>query len=93
MPIDIETFETAEEEFFWETDECVAEAVFEFLAYNPNQAYTRKEIQSALELRTFELLSALSRLEHDGRIRHRGPYWAVQQGYERPEGNPPGRPA
>ena len=93
MPIDIETFETADEEFFWESDDSVAQEVFEFLAYNPNQAYTRQEIQSVLELRTFELLSALSSLELEGRIRHRGPYWAVAEGYERPEDHPPNQPA
>ena len=84
MPIDIKEFELAEGDFFRGGSELQADKVLEFLAYNPEKAYSRREIQSALEMNIINLLATLCRLEHKGLVRHKGHYWAITEDIESP---------
>ena len=82
MPIDIDEFEAASEADLQGRDTSLREAVIEFLAYNPNMAYSREELQSSLEVDAINLLHQLSVLERDGIVRHKGRYWAIAEDYE-----------
>lgn len=82
MPIDIEEFEAAEDDFFRGGSELQLESVLKFLAYNPNKAYARQEIQSSLDMSWIELVASLSRLEKRGLVRHKGQYWTIADDYE-----------
>ena len=82
MPIDIEEFEDADDDFFRGSSELQFESVLNFLAYNPGKAYSRQEIQSSLGLTWIELVATLSRLEQRGLVRHKGQYWTVAEGYD-----------
>lgn len=82
MPIDIEEFEEADEDFFRGSSELQLESVLNFLAYNPEKAYSRQEIQSSLGLSWIELVASLSRLETQGLVRHKGQYWTVAEDYD-----------
>lgn len=77
MPIDIKDFENSDEDFFRGEYALESQKVAEFLAYNPEKAYSRQEIQSTIELSTIGLLATLSRLEHEGLVRNKGQYWAI----------------
>ena len=82
MPIDIEEFEAAADEDLQEGAPPLRQAVLDFLAYNPEMAYTRAELQSSLEVDAIHLLHQLSRLEREGLVRHKGRYWAIADGYD-----------
>ena len=84
MPIDLEEFETAEDDFFRGESTVEVNKVLEFLAFNPQKAYSRQEIQNALGMRTIELIFTLSRLEKEGLVRHKGEYWTVSDAVELP---------
>ena len=77
MPIDIEAFETAPAEELRDETRPVRDSILEFLAYNPDQAYSRRELQASLDLDAISLLHALSVLEGEGLLRHKGHYWAL----------------
>ena len=81
VPIDIEEFEAADEEDLQSGDPPLREGVVEFLAYNPGMAYSRAELQSALEVDAIHLLHQLSLLEREGVVRHKGRYWAIAEDY------------
>ena len=85
MPIDMEEFETADDDFFRGGSEVEVNKVLEFLAFNPQKAYSRQEIQNALGMRTIELIFTLSRLEKEGLVRHKGEYWTVAESADVPE--------
>jgi len=82
VPIDIDEFEDAAEADLQDRDSSLHEAVIEFLAYNPNMAYSRREIQSSLEVDAINLLYQLSVLEREGIVRHKGRYWAIAEDYD-----------
>ena len=86
MPIDIEEFEAATEDELRGGEELLRDAVVEFLAYNPGMAYSREELQGALEVDAIHLLHQLTILERDGFVRHKGRYWAIAEGYEEDRG-------
>lgn len=77
MPIDITHFEKQTEDDLRASGRTNAERVLSFLAANPNQAYTPKEIHEASEVVRGSVGVVLSRLEDRGLVRHRGEYWAV----------------
>jgi predicted HTH transcriptional regulator len=56
--------------------------ILQFLASNPEQAYTPKEIHEATEVTRNSVGVVLSRLENRGLVRHRGEYWAIAEGEE-----------
>ena len=82
VPIDIEEFEAATEEELQGGETLLRDAVVEFLAYNPDMAYSREELQGSLEVDAIHLLHQLTILERDGLVRHKGRYWAIAEGYE-----------
>ena len=82
MPIDIEEFEAATAEELQGSATPLRSAVLEFLSYNPEMAYSREELQSSLEVDAIHLLHQLSLLEREGLVRHKGRYWAIDDGYE-----------
>jgi len=82
VPIDMEEFEAASEEDLQGNAVPLRDAVIEYLAYNPNMAYSRDELQSSLEVDAINLLHQLSLLEREGIVRHKGRYWAIAEDYE-----------
>jgi len=80
MPIDIDQFEQADKERLQGRSEPTnAEIILQFLASNPEQAYTPKEIHEATEVTRNSVGVVLSRLEDRGLVRHRGEYWAIAE--------------
>jgi len=79
MPISIDEFETASEEGLGIADGTNADRVLEFLADQPENAFTRKEIQEASEINPGSIGVVLTRLEAKGLVRHKGKYWAIAE--------------
>ena len=82
MPIPIEEFEAATPEQLQADARPLPREVLEFLSYNPDMAYSRDEIQSAIEVDAIHLLHELTTLERQGKVRHKGRYWAIAPGYD-----------
>ncbi|WP_114576021.1 helix-turn-helix domain-containing protein [Saliphagus sp. LR7] len=82
MPIDIETFESSPENRLRNGGETNAERVMEFLAANPDRAFTQSEIRDATGVKAGSISVVLSRLEERGLVRHRGNYWALGEDEE-----------
>lgn len=76
MPIDIDTFETTNEEELVRRG-TNAEQVLSFLAANPEQAFTPAEVAQETEVLHNSIGAVLSRLEDRDFVRHRGHYWAI----------------
>lgn len=76
MPIDIDTFETTNEEELVRRG-TNAEQVLSFLAANPEQAFTPAEVAKETEVLRNSIGAVLSRLEDRDLVRHRGHYWAI----------------
>jgi Mn-dependent DtxR family transcriptional regulator len=79
MPISIDTFESDD----LPDGPSVPERVVSFLAANPEQAFTRTEIGTAIDADPDTVSTALSRLHGRDLVRHRGEYWAVTDDEER----------
>lgn len=79
MPIDIDRFEEGPETELRAGSRTNAEEILDFLASNPEQAYTPKEIYEATSVTRGSVGVVLSRLEEDGLVRHRGEYWAIAE--------------
>lgn len=77
VPIDIEQFETGEEEKLRPRGRTNAERILSFLASNSDRAYTPKEIHEATGVERGSVGVVLSRLEERELVRHRGEYWAI----------------
>ncbi|MFC6716212.1 MarR family transcriptional regulator [Natrialbaceae archaeon GCM10025810] len=77
MPIDIERFESGDEETLRSGGRTNAEEILSFLAANSDKAYTPKEIHEATDVARGSVGVVLSRLEERGYVRHRGEYWAI----------------
>jgi len=77
MPIDIEQFDERPEEELRAGGPTNAEVILDFLAANPDQAYTQKEIHEATGIKRGSVGVVLSRLEDQDLVRHRGEYWAI----------------
>jgi len=77
MPIDIDRFEDAPEEDLRAGGPTNAEVILDFLAANPGQAFTPKEIHERTDVARGSVGVVLARLHEDGLVRHRGEYWAV----------------
>jgi DNA-binding IclR family transcriptional regulator len=76
MPVDIDTFESVEEEALTR-HETNAEQVLSFLAANAEQAFTPAEIVERTDIARNSVGAVLSRLEARDLVRHRGHYWAI----------------
>lgn len=77
MPIDIDRFEHGGTEDLRSSGRTNAEQILSFLAANPEQAYTPKEIHEATDVARGSVGVVLSRLETRDLVRHRGEYWAI----------------
>ena len=77
MPIDIETFELSPPEQLDHRGETNADRVMQFLAANPDKAFTQSEIRDATDVKAGSISVVLSRLEERGLVRHKGNYWAL----------------
>lgn len=77
MPIDIEQFESRDEEALRAGGPTNAEVVLAFLAANDDQAFTPKEVHEATGLPRGSVGVVLSRLADRDLVRHRGEYWAI----------------
>ena len=77
MPIAIDEFEAQPEELLALDESTQAYKVFEFLAENPDRAFTPKEISEETGVKKGSIGAVLSRLEDRGLLRHKGKYWAV----------------
>nr|WP_242611588.1 MarR family transcriptional regulator [Natrinema hispanicum] len=77
IPIDIETFESSPEDRLQHNGETNADRVMQFLAANPDQAFTQSEIRDATGVKAGSISVVLSRLEDRGLVRHKGNYWAL----------------
>ncbi|MFB6362084.1 MAG: hypothetical protein ABEH59_12290 [Halobacteriales archaeon] len=73
MPISIDRFESDD----LGPVPSLAERVLGFLASNPEQAFRRTEIATALDADPDAVSTALTRLADRSLARHRGEYWAV----------------
>ncbi|ELZ20853.1 hypothetical protein C475_19678 [Halosimplex carlsbadense 2-9-1] len=82
MPIDIETFESSSEDRLQHSEETNADRVMQFLAANPNQAFTQSEVRDATDVKAGSISVVLSRLEDRGLVRHKGTYWAIGEADE-----------
>lgn len=83
MPIDIEEFESADPGELRGEEDTLRQQVLEYLAYNPESAYSREELQGALDVDAIQILHALTTLEREGLVRHKGRYWAIERGHGR----------
>ena len=77
MPIDIETFESTDEDQLQHSGETNADRVMRFLAAHPDHAFTQSEIRDATDVKAGSISVVLSRLEDRGLVRHKGNYWAL----------------
>ena len=85
MPIDIEEFEAASPADLQDVEGTLRQRVVEYLAYNPGSAYSREEIQGALDVDAIHLLHELTTLEREGVVRHKGRYWAIDEDHANEE--------
>lgn len=79
VPIDIDEFESASEDELVGDGSSITDAIVDFLSYNPEQAYSRQEIQSAIDVDAIALVHELTMLEQEGIVRHKGRYWAIDE--------------
>lgn len=79
MPISIDEFENESADDLLAREQSLDAQVLEFLAYNPDQAYARREINGSVDASIFELASTLARLEEEGLVRHKGTYWLITE--------------
>ena len=77
MPIDIETFESSPADRLHHNKNTNADRVMQFLASNPDQAFTQSEIRDATNVNAGSISVVVSRLEDRGLVRHKGTYWAL----------------
>ncbi|PSG99510.1 MAG: MarR family transcriptional regulator [Nanohaloarchaea archaeon SW_7_43_1] len=77
MPIAIDEFESQPEEILGLDKETQAYKVLEYLAENPDKAFTPKEISEETGIKKGSTGTVLSRLEDRNLVRHKGKYWAV----------------
>jgi DNA-binding IclR family transcriptional regulator len=80
MPIDIDRFEESPEERLRGGGQTNAEQILGFLSSNDSQAFTPKEIHEETGVARGSVGVVLSRLNERGLVRHRGDYWAIEEG-------------
>ena len=79
MAITIDEFESQPEELLGLDEGTQAYKVLEFLAENPEKAFTPKEIAGETGIKKGSIGAVLSRLEDRSLVRHKGKYWAVAE--------------
>jgi hypothetical protein len=79
MPISISEFRSGE----LPSGPTIPEQVVTYLSANSEQAFTRAEIATALNVDDNAVSTALSRLESRDLVSHKGEYWAITRDKER----------
>jgi predicted transcriptional regulator len=79
MPISIDTFRSGE----LPSGPTIPEQVVTHLSANSEQAFTRAEIATTLNVDPNAVSTALSRLESRDLVSHKGEYWAITEDRER----------
>jgi predicted transcriptional regulator len=79
MPISINEFRSGE----LPSGPTIPEQVVTYLSANSDQAFTRAEIATALNVDANAVSTALSRLESRDLVSHKGKYWAITEDEER----------
>lgn len=77
MPIAIDDFESQPEEILGLGEGTQTYKALEFLAENPDKAFTPKEIAEETGIKSGSIGTVLSRLEDRNLVRHKGKYWAI----------------
>ena len=77
MPIEIDEFEAQPGELLNLDPDTQAYKILEFLAENSDKAFKPKEIREETGIKKGSIGTALSRLEDQGLVRHKGSYWAI----------------
>ena len=78
MPIDIDRFEDATQEALRIDRSSNEDRVLDFLYYNRSEAYTLREIQSAVDRPLIDIAARLADLKDRGLVRHKGSFWTVE---------------
>lgn len=86
VPIDIDEFEAADAADLRDGAVPLREDVVEYLSFHPDLAYSRAELQTALDVDAIHLLHVLTLLEQEGVVRHKGGYWAIDGATADPDG-------
>ena len=77
MPIGKDEFERTAEEDLRRDPNSQTMQILRFLAEHPDEAYTQSEIHESTGINQSSVGVALSRLETDSLVRHRGRYWRI----------------
>lgn len=79
MPIDIEEFESTEDD----AEKSTSERIVEYLLEHRDLAFTRAEIADAIDRAPNTTGTNLSRLKDRGLVRHSGNHWAITDDHHR----------
>jgi predicted transcriptional regulator of viral defense system len=77
MPISIDRFDEEPADVLDLQEGTQPYRILQFLAENSDRAFTQTELHEATGIKRGSVGSALSRLEDQGLVRHRGRYWAI----------------
>lgn len=88
VPVKFDAYEDEENDADRAIDpDSNAYLILEFLASHPETGFTPKEIHDATDISRGSVGTTLSRLEDRGLVRHKEPYWAIEEaGVEAHEG-------
>lgn len=78
MPVEFAEYDPQPTDLRWVRDpDSNPHRIVSFLAENPGVGFTPKEIAEATEVARGSVGTTLSRLEEQGLVRHKEPYWAI----------------
>jgi len=77
MPVDFASYQPDDDRSLQLTEGSNAHTILEFLADNPDQGFTPKEISEKTDMPRGSVGTTLSRLDDRGLVRHKEPYWAI----------------
>lgn len=80
MPVEFADYDPQPTDFRWVHDaDSNPRAILSFLSDNPETGFTPKEIAEATDVPRGSVGTTLSRLEEQGLVRHKEPYWAIAE--------------
>lgn len=78
MPVEFADYDPQPTDFRWVRDpESNPHRILSFLAAHPGTGFTPKEVAESTDVPRGSVGTTLSRLEEQGLVRHKEPYWAV----------------
>lgn len=78
MPVEFADYDPQPTDFRWVRDpESNPYRILTFLSAHPGTGFTPKELADATDVPRGSVGTTLSRLEEQGLVRHKEPYWAV----------------